>query len=127
MALSAVTYTKSKTIPIDVSERKVTYTGAVAIGAGPGTYVQGGLTLNLASGTLQGGVPDEVRFESANGWVYKYVAGTKITDGKIQVWGQNPTDATATVLPLTELATDTTPASVSGDTITIRFTMRKGK
>lgn len=127
MALSTATYTKSATIPVDVSERCVTYTGTVAISAAPGTYATGGLTLNLASGTLQGGVPDEVRFDSAAGYVYRYVNGTKITDGKIMVLGQEPTNAGAGVLPLTELAAGATPAGVSGDTIKIRFTLRKGK
>lgn len=128
MATASAVYTKSKTIEPDVTLRKVTYTGTVAIDAAPDTYDDSGLTLNLASGTLQGGVPEEVRFESANGWFYKYVAGTKITDGKIEIWGQEPSNIGIGALPLTELGDgDAIPASVSGDTITIRFTMRKGK
>jgi hypothetical protein len=127
MADASAVYTKSATKQVDVSERKVTYYGTVAIDAAPDTYDVAGLTLNLVSGTLQGGVPDEVRFYSANGWVYKYVAGTKITDGKIEIWGQEPTNAGAGALPLTELGAVAIPASVSGDTIEIIFTMRKGK
>lgn len=127
MALSTATYTKSPTKTVDVSERKVTYYGTVAISAAPGTYAAGGLTLNLVSGTLQGGVPDDVSFSSLNGWTYYYVDGTNITDGKIKIMGQEPTSATADVIPLSECAVAATPASVSGDTIKISFTMRKGK
>lgn len=129
MALSTATYTKSATIGIDVTERKVTYTGSVAISASPGTYAAGGLTLNLSSGTLQRGVPDNVEIfsKSGSGWLYRYIDGTTIKDGKIMVIGQKPTDATADTIPLTELAVAATPASVSGDTIGIRFTLTKGK
>lgn len=127
MALSTATYTKSATKTVDVSMRKVTYYGTVAISAAPGTYAAGGLTLNLVSGTLQAGVPDEVRFDSAGGWVYRYIAGTNITDGKIQILGQEPANVTAGALPFTELAAGATPATVSGDTINIVFVMRKGK
>lgn len=127
MALSTATYTKSATKTVDVSMRKVTYYGTVAISAAPGTYAAGGLTLNLVSGTLQAGVPDEVRFDSAGGWVYRYVPGTNITDGKIQIFGQEPTNAGADTLPLSECAVAATPATVSGDTINIAFVMRKGK
>lgn len=129
MALSTATYTKSPSIGIDVSERKVTYTGTVAISAAPGTYAAGGLTLSLASGTLQRGVPDDVRIFSTtgSGWTYVYLPGTTIKDGKIKVLGQIPSDATTGTLPLGELDVAATPASVSGDTIRVRFTLTKGR
>ena len=129
MALSTATYTKSPSIGIDVTERKVTYTGTVAISAAPGTYAAGGLTLSLASGTLQRGVPDDVRVFSTtgSGWTYVYLPGTTIKDCKIKVMGQIPSDATTGTLPLGELDVAATPASVSGDTIRIRFTLTKGR
>lgn len=129
MALSTATYTKSTSIGINVSERKVTYTGSVAISAGPGTYAAGGLVLDLSSGTLQRGVPDHVQLISTagSGWLYVYIPGTTIKDGKIKILGQKPTDATANVIPLAELDVAATPASVSGDTIKVVFTLTKGK
>lgn len=130
MALSTATYTKSPSIGIDVTERKVTYTGTVAISASPGTYATGGLTLSLASGTLQRGVPDYVEIYSltGSGWQYAYVPGTTIKDGKIKVLGA-PADsgATTTTTALAELDAAATPAGVSGDTIRVRFTLTKGK
>lgn len=129
MALSTATYTKSASIGIDVTERKVTYTGSVAISASPGTYAAGGLTLNLGTGTLQRGVPDyvEIKSTAGSGWLYVYVPGTTIKDGKIKVLGQVPANATAGTLPLGELDVAATPATVSGDTIQVRFTCTKGR
>lgn len=96
----------------DVSERKVTYYGTLAVSADPDVYVSGGNTLSFAGKVPHAQKPDEVRIwsETLADLIYRfqYVTGTTIANGKvIVITGAAGADA--------ELAAAAIPAAISGD------------
>jgi len=56
-------------------------------------------------------VPDKVEIDSNAGWEMRYTPA-----GRVQIRGQQPTSATAGIIPLDELANGAYPASITGDT-----------
>ena len=126
MATATATFTLDKT-KMDVSERYVTHYGTVAIQAGPATYATGGLTLDL-SAVLSNDLPEDVniKFDPPTGWLCGFDTGTTLKNGKVLLYGQIPTDATAGTIALGEFDNGAAiPAAVSGGTITISFKTRK--
>lgn len=97
--------------------------------AASGNYAAGGDTLSFANPTNPKGgtlnvqsIPRQVWIQSqasggGSGWIYSFRPGTTIANAKMQVFGQQPTSATAGVIPLSELAAAAYPASITGDTI----------
>lgn len=55
--------------------------------------------------------PDRVSIEGRNGWEFRWTPA-----GNVQIRGQQPTSATAGIIPLDELANGAYPASITGDT-----------
>lgn len=128
MATATATFTRDKT-KLDVSERYVTHYGTVAIQAGPATYATGGLTLNL-SAINSNDLPEDFRaqFDPPTGWLLAWDTGTTLKNGKLLLYGQIPTDATAGTIALGEFDNGAAiPAAVSGGTIVVSFKTRKGR
>lgn len=89
-----------------------------------GSYVAGGDTLSLAgqSQIVSSTVPFFVSVQSqasagASGFEYRFVPGTTLANGKLQVFGQQPTSATGGVIAMSEVAAGAYPAGVTGDVI----------
>src|SRR5512138_2598766 len=102
MADTTATFTNDLT-KLDVSERFVTYQGTIAIGAGPLTYPAGGPVVDLAvADVMSNEIPDDVRIwdDPPTGWLYSYDSGTNLKTGKVVIFGQEPTNAGAGILPL---------------------------
>ncbi|MCI0725047.1 MAG: hypothetical protein L0338_39695 [Acidobacteria bacterium] len=91
--------------------------GSLALAAGD--YATNGLTLPLNSSEIRSrSLPLQIVIEGKNGWEYRYVDGTSLADGKVIIRGQQPTDATAGQIPLSEFANATAlPASMTGDVV----------
>lgn len=92
--------------------------GTIAIQGTPGTYAAGGLTLDLSNlfvGSFLNTVPVEVFIQGQGGFLYRYVAGTTLANGKVEVFCET---TVATNAPLLEHTTTTTVAGVAADTIT---------
>lgn len=124
-ATATFTYHKAK---LDVSERYVTHYGTIAVQASPATYASGGLTVDL-SAVNSNDLPEDVnvRFDPPVGWVLGFDTGTTLKNGKLMLFGQEPTSATADVIALSEFGAAAIPAAVSGGTIVISFKTRKGR
>lgn len=101
-----------------------------------GSYAAGGeafdpLTQSYTPGTtrlafsvirsLGGKAPIAVDINGINGWIYGY----DFTNKKILIRGQQPTDATAGIIPLAQLANGAYPATVTSDVITVEITIPK--
>lgn len=89
-----------------------------------GSYTTGGVALSFAGfdQIKSDTVPFFVSVQSqasagASGFEYRFVPGTTIANGKLQVFGQQPTSATGGIIALSELAAAAFPAGVTGDNI----------
>jgi len=93
-----------------------------------GNYSTGGDTLDLSQipGLPTDLAPDNVDIVSVatpnSGWEYGFVKGASLANGKMQVFGQQPTSASAGVIVLSELAAGAYPASITGDVISVILT-----
>lgn len=100
------------------------YSGTVTITASPDTYATGGLTLSLAIADVFHASPPtrvEVYSETPSGYVFTFVPGTTMANGKLVI--QQSAGAAA---PLAELTNGAAiPAAISSDTkIRFRATFR---
>lgn len=92
-----------------------------------GTYPTGGDTLNLNGllpGIGAGQIPKSVFIAGQAGFMYQYVNGTKMADGKMKVLVAT---TGGTNLPLGEHTNVTYVAGVSGDTIRARVTVETNR
>ncbi len=126
MADGTLTPTIDKTLPADVTDRYVTYYGSLAVSAAADTYVAGGVVLSFSGKVPNSGVPTRVEVwdEYAGlGYVYQYIKGTGIADGKLLIRGQQPSVAGAGIFPLDELGAGTAfnAAGVAIDAAVLRF------
>lgn len=92
--------------------------GTVAIDAGPATYAAGGLVMSLAHPLIKAQrAPKRVTVTGKAGFIYKYIAGTDNTNGKLMVFEQSGVDDA----PLDEYDdTVAISAALSGDTINFK-------
>lgn len=90
-----------------------------------GNYVTGGDTIDWTTiigkevgprVVILSGLPVVVDVGGSSGHEYGYVAGTTLANSKVKVFGQQPTSATAGIIPLDEIAAAAYPASITGDT-----------
>ena len=82
---------------------KITFTGA-------DSYVSGGITASLASPLIKSSrVPDFVAMVGSSGYVYNYVPGTNITNGKIKIFSG----------ALAEISAGTVAAGIQNDVINL--------
>lgn len=89
--------------------------GTIAIGASPLTYAAGGtVTAFNASGVQSSLAPSFVLVNGIGGFIYRYVPGTTIANGKLMVFAEG---TVATNAPLVEHTVAAVAAGVSGDTI----------
>jgi hypothetical protein len=59
---------------------------------------------------------------STSGFLYSWIVGTTLSNGKVQITGQQPTSATTGIIALSELAAGAYPAGITGDTaVTAEF------
>lgn len=118
-AAVTVTYDKSEVYANVTQHSDIKY-GTLAIGASPGTYPTGGLSISWIVGDTPKVVnttPKDVWLYGAAGYYYTWNPSTN----KIQIW-----TGAAAQSPLTELTNGASiPAAVSGDTI--RFEARFSK
>jgi len=94
--------------------------------AASGSYSTSGDTLSFAGfdQIKSDTIPFFVTIQSqkgtgASGFEYRFVPGTTMANGKMQVFGQQPTSATTGVIALSELAAGAYPAGVTGDAILV--------
>jgi hypothetical protein len=94
--------------------------GTVAIDASPATYTLGGIACSLALPLVKAQrAPKNVDVFGKAGYIYRYIPGTNVTNGKLMIFAQ--TNAAAEDAPLGELADNSAiPAACSGDTITFK-------
>lgn len=92
-----------------------------------GNYVNNGDTMNLLTATGDGPhagpeLPDYFQIENpAGGLEYKVVPGTTNANHKVVVMGQQPTSATASIIPFDQLAVAAYPAGVTTDDVAMRI------
>lgn len=82
-----------------------------------GNYATGGDTLDFTGKVLASRAPVAVRVEGIAGFRYEVNIGSGIGNSLVLVRGQEPTNATAGVIALTQLAAAAYPAGVTGDTV----------
>ena len=111
MALSTGTVTVTKAYK---TGRVIRAYGTIAIGADPLTYAAGGLITDFTGKVPSSKVPLRVKLEGKSGFIYNYVPGTTIANGKVMVWANTAGGADAA---LGEHSTAAVVAGVSGDTI----------
>lgn len=86
--------------------------------AASGSYATGGDTLDLAvRGLPARNASRWVELQGESGFAYRWVPGSGISNGKVKVYGQEPTSATAGVIALSELAAGAYPTGITGDAI----------
>ena len=91
---------------------------AVGTLAFSGSYTTGGDTVDLSGGpTKSSRVPIRVTVGGQSGFIYKFAPGTTIANGKVLVFGQQPTSATTGIIALDQIAAAAYPAGVTGDTV----------
>lgn len=90
---------------------------AVGTLAFSGSYATGGDTLSFAGLVPASRAPVLVQVEGMAGFHYEVNLGSAINNSKVLVRGQEPTNATAGVIALTQLAAAAYPAGVTGDTV----------
>jgi hypothetical protein len=109
-----------------ITERDVLNLGRAYIIVGTfvvnaGDYAAGGLVLDFTAMGLK--VPTSRKplkvFVSprSSGWEASYVPGTTLANGKVKFYGQTPTSATASTIPLDEMPVAAAPASITSDAI----------
>ncbi len=93
-----------------------------------GNYVTNGDTVDLSTIGLQATINALVGsfVGGQNGFLYTFVSGSQLTNGLLKVFGQQPTDATAGVIALAQIAAAAYPAGVTGDTIVLELTFKFG-
>lgn len=112
MADSAVTFTPANSLTMGNVYR---VTGTLAVGAAPGTYTAGGITMSfLQSAVKATRLPLWVDITGQNGYEYVYVPGTTLANGKLKILTTANTEVTAGAMP----------ATVSGDVISCRAEFR---
>lgn len=119
MAASTITVALTN---VDNTQNLVHVFGTVAWSAGPDTYSTGGNTMSFAGfdKIKSNEVPLMVRVKSApaagsgaaNEFVYTFLPGTTMANGKLQIF-----TGAAAQTALTELSAGAVPSGVSGDTI----------
>lgn len=57
--------------------------------------------------------PDKVEVDGSSGWEFRYTSSTQ----RLKILGQQPTSATAGIIPLDELANGAYPGTLTGDVI----------
>ena len=82
-----------------------------------GSYATGGDTLSFAGLVPASRAPLVVRVSGQAGFIYEVNIGSGIANSLVLVRGQEPTNATAGVIALTQLAAAAYPAGVTGDTV----------
>lgn len=88
--------------------------GSAAVGAGD--YATGGIVMSLAAPLVKAQRPPKrVVVTGIAGYIYVFVPGTTIANGKLMIFAQ--TNAAAEDAPLGELAVAAMPAAVIADTI----------
>lgn len=114
MAVAAVTVTVNKAFK---TGRVIRAYGTIAIAPAADTYATGGLTVDFTGKVASSKAPLDVNIKGESGFEYRWDKGSSIANGKVLVFGQEPTNAGAGVLALTEHAAAAVAAGVSGDTI----------
>lgn len=88
--------------------------GTLAVAASPGTYSAGGITCPLNIYAIKATrLPLRLSIGGQSGYVYKYIPGTTLANGKLKIL-----TGAAAQSPLTELSAGAMPAGISGDVIT---------
>jgi len=80
-----------------------------------GSYATPGEIIDFAAAVgFTNKVPDKVEIDGNSGWEFRYNPATL----RMSIRGQQPTSATAGIIPLDELANGAYPGTLTGDTIT---------
>ncbi len=92
-----------------------------------GSYTAGGDTLDLTNqpsipASLQ---PVQLYIAGQSGFNYNWIPGGALSNGKVKIFGQQPTSATTGVIALSELAAAAYPAGITGDTIQFEAIFKK--
>ncbi len=82
-----------------------------------GNYATGGDTLSFAGKVYASRAALAVQVQGIAGFVYEVSLGTTIANNLVLVRGQEPTNATAGVIALTQHAAAAYVAGVTGDTV----------
>lgn len=79
-----------------------------------GAYATPGEVVNFAAAVgFTTRPPDKVEVDGNSGWEYRYSPSTS----RLSIRGQQPTSATAGIIPLDELANGAYPGTITGDTV----------
>ena len=111
MALAVATPTVTKAFK---AGRVIRAYGTLAIGADPLTYAAGGVVCDFSGKVASSKVPLRVTVDGKAGFLYEYVPGTTIANGKVMAFTNTAGGANAALAEHTDAAV---VAGISGDTI----------